>query len=153
MPIQLNNENDGILVVHVTGTLVRADYAAFVPEFERILRLHGKPRVLFDMTGLHGWDAGAMWEDIKFDIKHFADIERLAVLGEKKWQQNMTAFFKPFTKAIIQYFDRADAAAARHWLEESIPQVAKPAAESTQNLRARRTMNKADYGHLPVPGE
>jgi len=30
------------------------------------------------MTGFHGWDAGALWEDIKFDIKHFGDIERLA---------------------------------------------------------------------------
>ena len=40
------------------------------------------------MTGLHGWDAGALWEDIKFDIKHFADIERLAMVGEKKWHRH-----------------------------------------------------------------
>ena len=127
MPIQLNEENDGkFLVVHVTGKLVRADYVGFVPEFERLLRLHGKPRVLFDMTGLHGWDAGAMWEDIKFDIKHFADIERLAVVGDKKWQHGMAALFKPFTKATLQYFDLADADAARQWLAESIPPVAEP---------------------------
>ena len=127
MPIQLNKENDGkILVVHVTGTLVRADYAEFVPAFERLLRLHGKLCLLFDMTGLHGWDAGAMWEDIKFDIKHFADIERLAVVGDKKWQEGMAAFFKPFTRATIQYFDRADASAARHWLGEPIPPVPVP---------------------------
>ena len=37
--------------------------------------------MLFDMTDFHGWDAGAAWEDIKFDIKHFADIERLAMVG------------------------------------------------------------------------
>ena len=135
MPIERKKENDGkILVVHVTGRLVKADYLAFVPEFEQHLRLHGKPRVLFDMTGLHSWDAGAMWEDIKFDIKHFADIEQLAVVGDKKWQHGMATFFKPFTKATIQYFDRADTAAGRHWLGESIPQVAKPAAESAQNL-------------------
>ena len=59
MPIQLNEENGGkILVVHVSGKLVKADYEHFVPEFERLVRQHGKLRVLFDMTGFHGWDAG-----------------------------------------------------------------------------------------------
>jgi len=120
MPIQLNDENGGkILAVHVTGKLVQADYTEFVPEFERLLRLHGRPRVLFDMTGLRGWDAGAAWEDLKFDMKHFGDIERLAMVGDKRWQHVMAASFEPFTKTTARYFDQADAPAARHWLEES----------------------------------
>ena len=64
MPIQLNEENGGkVLVVHVSGKLAKADYEHFVPEFERLVRQHGKLRVLFDMTGFHGWTAGALWED------------------------------------------------------------------------------------------
>jgi hypothetical protein len=119
MPIQLNEENDGkILVVYVSGKLVIADYENFVPEFERLVRQHGKLRVLFDMTSLHGWEVGAMWEDTKFAIKHFSDIERLAMVGEKKWQQRMATFCKPFTKATVQYFDHTDAAEARKWLAE-----------------------------------
>ena len=89
-----------------------------MPEFERLLQQHGKLRLLFDMTGFHGWDAGALWEDIKFDIKHFADIERLAIVGEKKWQHGMATFCKPFTTATIRYFDHADATEARKWLGE-----------------------------------
>ena len=51
MPIQLHEEDGGkILVVHVSGKLVTADYEHFVPEFERLVRLHGTLRVLFDMT-------------------------------------------------------------------------------------------------------
>jgi hypothetical protein len=119
MPIQLNEEDGGkILVVHVNGKLVKADYAQFVPEFERLIVLHGKLRLLFDMTGLHGWDAGAAWEDAKFAIKHFADIERLAMVGDKKWQHGMATFCKPFTKATTRYFDHVDAAEARKWLGE-----------------------------------
>jgi SpoIIAA-like len=71
------------------------------------------------MTGFHGWEAGALWEDVKFDIKHFADIERLAMVGDKKWQHGMAAFCKPFTKATIRYFDHAEAAEARTWLGEA----------------------------------
>jgi len=120
MPIQLNEEKDGkMLVVHVTGKLVKTDYEQFVPEFERLVQQHGKVSVLFDMTDFHGWDAGALWEDTKFAIKHFGDIERLAMIGEKKWQQGMAKFCKPFTKATIRYFDHNAAAEARKWLDES----------------------------------
>jgi hypothetical protein len=120
MSIQVKEENGGkTLVVHVSGKLSKADYEQFTPEFERLVRLHGKLRVLFDVTGFHGWEAGALWEDIKFDAKHFADIERLAMVGESKWQRGMATFCKPFTKATIRYFDHAEAAQARTWLGEA----------------------------------
>ncbi len=119
MPIQLNEENGGkVLVVHVSGKLVAADYEHFVPEFERLVGLHGKLQVFFDMTHFHGWTAGALWEDTKFAMHHFRDIDRLAVVGDKKWQEGMTTFCKPFTKATVRYFDHADAAEARKWLGE-----------------------------------
>jgi len=112
MPIQLNRENGGkVLGVHVSGKLAKADYEHFVPEFEQLVREHGKLQVLFDMTAFHGWDAGALWEDIKFDCKHFADIERVAMVGDQMWQQGMAAFCEPFTTAAIRYFDHS-----RKWL-------------------------------------
>jgi hypothetical protein len=120
MAIQLQEENGGrVLAVHVSGKLARADYEQFVPEFERLVRQHGKLRLLFEMTGFHGWDAGAAWEDFKFGVEHFADIERLAMIGEKRWQHGMATFCKPFTKATIRYFDHANATQARKWLAEA----------------------------------
>ena len=120
MPIQLNEEDGGkLLNVHVSGKLTSADYEHFVPEFERLVGEHGKLRVLFDMTDFHGWDVGALWEDTKFAIKHFADIERIAMVGETKWQHGMATFCKPFTKATIQYFDHAQSTEARAWLDKA----------------------------------
>ena len=117
MPIEFHEEHHGqVLAVHVTGRLAAADYTRFVPEFERLVQQRGPLRVLFDMAGLHGWDAGAMWADTKFAMHHFRDIDRLAVLGEKKWQEGMATFCKPFTKATIRYFDHAHADDARNWL-------------------------------------
>ena len=120
MSIKLKEENGGkVLVVHVSGKLVKADYDHFVPEFERLVRQHGKLNVLFDMTDFHGWEAAAMWEDTKFAIRHFSDIEKLAIVGGNRWQQGMATFCKPFTKATVQYFDHADDAAALTWLSEA----------------------------------
>jgi hypothetical protein len=119
MPIRFNEESGGkVFAVHVSGKLVKADYDQFVPEFERLVRQHGRLRLLFDMTGFHGWEVSAAWEDFKFGVEHFADIERLAMVGEKKWQHGMATFCKPFTKAKVRYFDHADAAEARKWLDE-----------------------------------
>ena len=119
MPIQFSVKNSAkILTVRASGTLVKADYANFVPEFERLLQLHGKPNVLFDMTAFQSWEGGAVLDEIKFDIKHFDDMEKLAVVGSKGWERWITVFSKPFTSAKIRFFDQADAAEASHWLEE-----------------------------------
>ena len=79
-----------VVSVTVTERLHKKDYEQFVPEFEKLIQKHGKVRILFDMAGFHGWDLGALWEDIKFDLKHFSDIERIAFVGDKKWEKGMS---------------------------------------------------------------
>jgi hypothetical protein len=117
MKINLSEINGAkVLEVHATGKLVHADYAHFVPEFEKFVKEHGKVHVLFNMVDFHGWDIAALWDDIKFDMKHFRDIDRIAMVGDKKWEQWMAAFCKPFTTAEIRYFDAAKRDDARTWL-------------------------------------
>lgn len=120
MAIKLNEyeNNRQLLEVDVSGTLHRDDYPKFVPEFDRQVRNHGgKVRVLFDMRDFEGWDMGGLWEDAKFGVTHFSDIERLAMVGAKKWQQWMATICKPFTKAKIRYFETDQKAEALAWLE------------------------------------
>jgi hypothetical protein len=106
-----------VLEAHVTGKLTEEDYKHFVPELERLIRQHGKISVLFEMTDFHGWEIGALWEDIKFDFHHFGDIKRLVIVGEKKWQKGMSHFCRPFTTAKIRYFEHTAADEARAWVE------------------------------------
>lgn len=105
-----------VLEVRVSEKLTHADYEAFVPEFERLVRQHGKIRVLFEMSDFHGWDAAALWDDIKLDMSHFGHIEKIAMVGDRRWEQWMATVCKPFTTATIRYFDRADLEQARAWV-------------------------------------
>jgi hypothetical protein len=105
-----------ILVVRASGRLTKEDYGHLVPEVERLIKEQGKIRLLFQMHDFHGWEPGALWEDVKFDIRHFADIERLAIIGEKRWEELMASFCKPFTTAEIRYFDHSESAEARRWI-------------------------------------
>jgi hypothetical protein len=118
--IQVSEGDRGrVLEVRVSGKLAHEDYERFVPEFERRVKEHGKVRVLFEMQEFHGWSAGALWDDIKFDVKHFSDIDRLAMVGDRKWEKGMSVFCTPFTTAKVRYFDQSEASAARAWLGES----------------------------------
>jgi hypothetical protein len=113
-------EKDGgkILEVTVTGRLQHSDYERFVPVFERLTNQHGKLRVLFHMIDFHGWQPAALADDIKFDSEHFADIERLAFVGDKAWEKGMSVVCRPFTSATIRYFDRSEIEDARAWLRD-----------------------------------
>ncbi|RMG32379.1 MAG: STAS/SEC14 domain-containing protein [Planctomycetota bacterium] len=103
------DSSTNVVRVHVTGKLTKEDYELFVPQVERRIKQHGKIRILFEMEDFHGWTAGALWEDIKFDLKHFKDIEKIAMVGEKAWERGMAVFCRPFTTAKIRYFDRSEA--------------------------------------------
>ena len=118
MAIEVHEAEAGkVIEIKASEKLTKKDYEHFVPAVERLIAKHGKIRVLFQMHDFHGWEAGALWEDIKFDVKHFRDIERLALVGETKWEKGMAAFCKPFMLAKIRYFDVKDAAEARTWIE------------------------------------
>jgi hypothetical protein len=120
MPLHLSEDvREKVLEVHVSGKLHRQDYEKFVPDTERLIKQYGKIRVLMVMRDFHGWDTGALWEDIKWDAKHFNDVERVAIVGEKKWQQWLVAFCKPFTRATVRYFDQEKLDEARAWVEGS----------------------------------
>jgi hypothetical protein len=118
--VTLKELNAGkVLEVHLTGKLAAEDYDQLVPTVERLVKQHGKIRLLVQMHDFHGWTAGALWKDIKFDAKHFRDIERIAMVGETKWQHGMAVFCKPFTAAQVQYFDHAQSEKALAWLTGS----------------------------------
>jgi hypothetical protein len=106
------------VLLKVSGKLVKEDYEQFVPEVEQIIKQHGRIRILLEMHDFHGWSCSAAWEDTKFALHHFRDIQRLAFVGEKKWQKGMATFCKPFTKAEIRYFEHSQADEARAWLTQ-----------------------------------
>jgi hypothetical protein len=119
MSVELKELDNGrLLEVHLTGKLVKKDYETFLPAVERLVKQHGRLLMLVELHDFHGWTGSALWEDIKFDAKHFNDIERLAITGENKWERGMAAFCKPFTTAKVRYFDHIRAAEARDWLAQ-----------------------------------
>jgi SpoIIAA-like len=126
MSVDLHEEAGGeILILNLSGKLTKEDYAIFTPDVERAVKTRGKVRMLVRMIGFHGWTLGAVWEDMKFDLHHFAHIERLAIVGDNRWEAGMAVFCKPFTTAKVQYFDESKADEAIAWIHEGVTQASQ----------------------------
>lgn len=114
MPVAISPAESGRMVeVTVSGKLHHTDYERFVPVIERSMAENGRLRLLVRMEDFHGWDAAALWDDIKFDVKHFRDIERLALVGDKLWEKRMASFCKPLTAAQVRFFEPFEMEEAR----------------------------------------
>lgn len=111
---QLPSESGKILGFKMSGKLHDEDYKKFVPTVEQAIDQHGKVRMLAQFHDFHGWDMRSLWDDIKFATKHCNDLERIALVGENKWEEWMAKVCKPFTMAKIEYFQDVDA--AWNWL-------------------------------------
>lgn len=112
------NVENKLLEVTVSGKLSADDYENFEPAVEGLIASAGKIKVLFVMHEFHGWEMGAVWEDIKFATKHCADISKIAMVGDKSWEKWMAVICKPFTLSSVKYFDAAETDQARTWLAE-----------------------------------
>jgi hypothetical protein len=55
---------------------------------EKWIQEHGKVSLPLNVSAFRGWSPGALWEDLKFDIKHCRDVSRLALVADnsnKQW--------------------------------------------------------------------
>ena len=116
---QLPADSPKVLGFKMSGKLHDEDYKKFVPLVDDAIAKSGKVRLLAQFHDFHGWDARALWDDIKFSTTHCTKIERIALVGENKWQEWMAKVCKPFTMATIRYFDASEIDAAWAWLREA----------------------------------
>lgn len=103
----------------MNGTLVHADYAKLVPMLEEMLAEHGSLRCLCEISDFRGITPHALWDEIKFDVKHCSQIERCAIVGDRaldEWMAKVAS--KIFRKAEMRYFDTTQADEAWQWLTE-----------------------------------
>jgi len=106
----------GFVEIDLSGKLSAEDYKAYEPQIEKLISEHGRLRLLVRMHDFHGWTAGGVWQDLKFDAKHFKHLERIAFVGDQKWEEGMSKLCKAFTTAQVRFFEPDHIESAREWL-------------------------------------
>lgn len=157
MPIEIDLLNvDGetqprVIRATVTGRLNESDFHALAPRIEALLETHASVRMLVQLSGFKGWSPGAAWEDAKLGLHHYADIDRLAVVGDREWEEWMTRFSRPFSLADIRFFEPSEMEKALTWITEpSQPRIRISIEEEQHVVRVRPTgrLSRDDFIRL-----
>ncbi len=71
------------------GKLTHEDYETFTPFIESAIKnLPPKSlNILVDMRDFEGFTLKAAWDDFKFGLELRHDIRKMAVVGDKKWEE------------------------------------------------------------------
>jgi hypothetical protein len=111
-------ENNIYFTLKAVGKLSHADYETIVPMLESALESvkHPNVKVLIDGTELEGWELRAAWDDFKLGLKHGNDFDRIAIYGNKGWQEIAAKVGSWFTSGEVKYFENFEDALA--WLNE-----------------------------------
>lgn len=107
-----------IIELVVDGKLSRAELDEIAQKLETAIEQHGKVRLLEDVRGFGGIEPSALWENIRFSLRHLSDFSRVAVVGDTTWVEWLTRAAKPLVRGEVRYFERARIEEARRWLRE-----------------------------------
>lgn len=105
-----------IIYTVAEGKLTNEDYDRIIPVLQEKITSFDKVRWYFEMRDFKGWTPSALWRDLKFDFKNKEHIEMVAMVGDKKWEKDLTQLMKPFTDAEIKFFQTEDRENAKLWI-------------------------------------
>ena len=61
-------------------------------------------------------DAESLLFDLNFTLTYYDKIERMAIIGNKVWENTWIALFGLFSHIQTEYFDRSEIKAAWKWI-------------------------------------
>lgn len=117
MFVMLAPVRGNVIAVRAEGKLTDGDYKSFLPTVEAVIKEHGKARLLIDMTLFEDWDWRAAWDDLIFELKHWRQLERVAVISESEhadWASKLADFL---TGEDTKFFGPDESDAAWKWIE------------------------------------
>ena len=111
-------ESDFFLFLKAVGKLTHNDYEEITPMLDSALKSINNPKIkaFVDVTELEGWEVRAMWDDFKLGLKHGSEFSKIALLGNKKWEEYISKVGSWFISGEIKYFENEKE--AFEWLKE-----------------------------------
>ena len=115
---KLGRSSGDVLGYKAIGTIKKEDYATLTAEIEALLQQEESINMLLDMEEFEGEQFKAWGADFKFGREYRKKIAKMAVVGDKKWQEWMTALVDPFFAREAEFFPTDEREAAWEWLQE-----------------------------------
>ena len=117
MPVTLQHVVDNIYRMDISGRLQKRDLDAIHASAAAEIHRAGRIRLFVVLTQFDGWEDGANWRDLSFYVRHGDDIERIAIVGDRRWRSDALMFAgADLRKGAVAFFPAGSGPEARAWL-------------------------------------
>ncbi len=117
--IHMRDLGNDVLQIQLIGSLERAAYADVDDELDNLMAERDSVKLLLDLREFDGWlGVGAMASHFALVRDHYKVPEKLAMVGNKRWQEMAEKLASKFLRAEVEYFEAAQFDAAKVWLSE-----------------------------------
>lgn len=110
--------SDFFLMLKASGKLTHQDYEIITPLIDSALAQVKQPKIKALINGieLEGWEPRAAWDDLKLGLKHGNQFVKIAIYGNKGWQEMAAKVGAWFVSGEVKYFENEETALS--WLKE-----------------------------------
>ncbi|MFZ1827355.1 MAG: STAS/SEC14 domain-containing protein [Candidatus Competibacteraceae bacterium] len=108
MAISSHQIADCVHLITLSGLLTWAEFQAFLAQAEaEDVFASGKVKILIHLENFSGWEPGDQWGDVSFFFRHDQDIEKIAVVSDPRWRDEMQVFlFADYRQAEARFFPK-----------------------------------------------
>jgi len=119
MSANLEQSDNRLLVLHVGGELKKSELDAVQSVFAEKIAGAGTVKLLVLLEDFTGWERDEAWGDTDFFFSHRNDFEKIAVVGDPRWEAQVLAFMGAgLRKGPVKFFPETIESEARAWLAE-----------------------------------
>jgi len=119
MSANLEQDPDRLLILRVGSELKKSELDAAQSEFVEKIAGAGTVKLLVLLENFTGWERTEAWGDTDFFFSHRNDFEKIAVVGNPRWEAQILAFTGAgLRQGPVKFFPETGESEARAWLAE-----------------------------------
>lgn len=104
----MERSSGNLLGYSVSGDVTKADFGTLTPVAASVVAEHGSVRLLLDVTDFHVEKISAMSAQVDFAQQFGDKIDRMAVVGDQKWDKAAGQLCEKFGVSNFKFFETDD---------------------------------------------
>ncbi len=116
----INDLPGNVIGISAEETITARNYETILmPALEAKLKSYKMFRLLYHLgEGFTGFDFGAMFDDEKIALKHYSELERIALVSDQQVINSVAKFFGHMMRCGTRVFNNNDPELAKKWIAE-----------------------------------
>jgi len=110
----------GVLGLEAVDDVEKEDYEKVIlPAVNEAIAEHGKVRLVYVLgPEFDDYEGEAVWEDLKFGVRHPASFERMAIVTDARWAAQAIKIFSILWPGQARAFSLSELESAKLWAAE-----------------------------------